>query len=606
MCGIAGFVGLDIRDRQGALHAMQAALAHRGPDDRGHHLDGTAALAMTRLAIIDPAHGAQPKVAARGDLQIVMNGEIYNHAQLREELSREGASFESHSDTEVVAKGFEVWGPSCVERLDGMFAIAAWDRRSGRLTLARDRFGEKPLYLWPVDGGLAFASEPKALRRLRPLPDVDVAALDNYLRLGYVPAPQSIWKGIRKLRPGWMATFDAGGYSEQQFWRLEREGTWSNGVDPVDHLAQLLRSAVETRMVADVEVATLLSGGVDSTLVTWAASQVQPNLRTFTVGFDDPSRDETGAAAAVAARLGTVHEELRVTSDDALSVVHDLTSIYDEPFADSSAIPTLLLCRFTHKHVKVALSGDGGDELFSGYVRYGLMGALNALQRIAPRALTGALAPLGLRYGGLPGRLGNYFALLGPSTSSTYLNRSGLLTATALRALTRREPPAELAAAADAVFQDFPGRGPQALDLHSYLPDDLLVKVDRASMSTGLEVRLPFLEPNLVTWAMSLSDEDLGAPGAKALPRRLLARHFPPEIADKPKQGFSVPLAQWLRGPLRSLLNEHLSDRALATHGLVDPSTVAVLRRRLEARRKGTAGPLWALLAFQLWWNREP
>ena len=601
MCGIAGFLDPEGTDAGPILAQMLASIVHRGPDDLGAHHTADTHVGMTRLAVIDIAGGAQPMHLEDGTAHLVMNGEIYNHRELRRVLERLGHRFTTASDTEVLLRGYAAWGHGVFERLDGMFATAIIDSRRGALVLARDRFGEKPLYVWDRPGGPAFASEPKALRPLGSFPAVDQQALMEYLHLGYVPAPRSIWQGISKLRPAEVAVYARGRWSRSRFWRPRADDP-EPGVDPVDRLQELLLGSVESRLVADVEVGLLLSGGIDSSLVAWAAAQCQPRIRTFTVTFDDPTRDESRTARLTSQALGTTHQELRVHAQDALALVNVLPTVYDEPFADSSAVPSLLLCRAVSEHVKVALTGDGGDELFSGYPRYATF--VRAQRRGLPAVGWLASKVGGLSTSGSPvlSRIGNVAAKHGPTPAATYRASNAILSVPLLQHLTGASPDfTELEDRIAGSLAAFGDAGPRAADLDSYLPDDLLVKMDRASMAASLETRVPFLTPRISGWALGLPAEAIGPPGAKALPRALARRVLPGDLASLPKRGFSVPLAQWLRGPLASALDEALAPSELRAQGTFDPKAVDLLLRRLRAGRQGVAAPLWALLIYQRW-----
>ncbi|CAA9214094.1 MAG: Asparagine synthetase [glutamine-hydrolyzing] [uncultured Acidimicrobiales bacterium] len=604
MCGIAGFVDGETADRRHRLHRMTAALRHRGPDDDGHFLDEVAGLGMTRLAIIDLDGGSQPKSSRGGALQTVFNGEIYNYRALKKELQGHGHLFESDSDSEVVARAFEEWGAEAFSRMHGMFAIAVWDRSSQRLTLARDRIGKKPLYLWPRGRWLSFASELKALAAVGPWPGIDERAFAEYLHLGFVPTPRSIWSGISKLPAGHVAQWEDGRLRSWPFWELERDRPALDPVDPVPELDRRIHRAVGCRLVADVDVGVLLSGGIDSSLVAATAAEQHPGVNTFTVAFEDPSLDESGPARALASALGTTHHETRATDADALALVQDLPGIFDEPFADPSSIPTLLISRFAAEHVKVVLGGDGGDELFSGYERYQRFGRMLRLQEILPqpaRRLGRHLLPSSHR---VVRQAGTLLDRWGDTPAATYWNVIAITSPSDLRRLLAHP---EAAPTVPASFVDaFAApldRAPRYADLSVYLPDGVLAKVDRASMSTGLEVRAPFLDTELVEWATRLGPRCLGAPGAKALPRALLAKRFP-ELSRRPKQGFGGPVDQWLKGPLKPLVQDLLAPSTLAEHGLLQATAVERLVGGMDTIGPAVAPPVWALLMFQLWYER--
>jgi asparagine synthase (glutamine-hydrolysing) len=600
MCGIAGFVDIGSSDPRADLGRMLDRLDHRGPDGRGATHEGGLALGMTRLAIIDLEGGAQPQLALDGAVRIVFNGEIYNHEALRRELEGRGHTFRTRSDTEAILRSYVEWGTDAFERLDGMFAVAIHDARTDSLVLARDRFGEKPLYWWPIGRGLAFASEPKALRALAPMPALDEDAMLDYLQLGYVPGPRTAWRDVSKLSPGHVLVRTPGGTHTTPFWELEPSERSVTDAPVADLRARLLE-AVRSRLIADVPVGVLLSGGVDSSLVAWAAAQHTPHISTFTVGFEDPARDESGAARATAARLGTEHHETVVTAQDALGVVADLPTVYDEPFADSSAIPTLLIARHAARSLKVVLTGDGGDELFSGYTRYAQAERLHARSGPLTRRIAPWLVPLATSRWSVPGAIGNRAVLRCGTAADVHAELTSLLSSPHLRRLTRGSSPETLS---DVLADSFARFGPvaaQAADLRLYLTDDLLVKMDRASMSASLEARSPFLAPPLVQWALGLPQEQRGLAGAKALPRALLGEVLPGDLSSRAKQGFSVPISDWLRGPLRPLLLDALASSHLVAAGYVDPAAIGDLTKRLDRGRSGVAGALWAILCFELW-----
>lgn len=601
MCGIAGFVDLESADRAGALRRMVEVLRHRGPDGTGEFLDPRCGLGMTRLAILDIEGGAQPKTAAGGDLQVVFNGEIYNFAHLRRDLIERGHRFDSRSDSEVVARAVAEWGEDAFARLHGMFAIAAWNRRTSTLLLARDRVGKKPLYVWLRGRSCVFASEPKALRSTGPLPTPSDESVETFLHLGYVPSPHSMWPDIAKLEPGHVATFARGVYRSRPYWEPPI-GTTAPA-DAASELGELLRAAVADRLVADVEVGVLLSGGIDSTLVAQAAA-AEGRVRTFTVAFDDPRADESRVAATVAQALSTHHHELRATAADALDMVDAMVETFDEPLADPSILPTMLVAQLARQHVKVVLGGDGGDELFDGYARYRDFRRMLALQRAVPKALTRA-APRLLR-GPVPAlrRVGLMLDRYEATPAMTYRNLAGRMTPSALESILGRTPNLE---PASVPFRDAyvagTRTGPMRADIATYLPDDVLAKVDRATMRCGLEARAPFLDTRIVEWALCLSPTALGPAGHKRIPRELLRRTFP-DLAGRPKHGFDVPLRAWLLGPLAPVVDDCLGAGALRSHGFLHPPGVADLRAQLARGVPGAAPAVWTLVTFQLWHRR--
>lgn len=579
---------------------MAAHIAHRGPDGEGYFVDGSAALGMRRLAIIDVQGGQQPKTSGHGRFHVVFNGEIYNYVNLRDGLRKLGRSFESDSDTEVVAQAYAEWGVASFRRLDGMFAIAIWDSQEKELILARDRYGEKPLYVWSRPEGVAFASEPRAFTALGRLPDLNSDTLTEYLHMGFIAAPRTIWRNIQKVKPG--------EYHIVRNGNLSCGATWAGDSDiprkesPEDgEVLQILEEAVRSRLVSDVPVGVLLSGGIDSSLVTILAARHRSRLATFTVAFVGDPRNEAHFAAAVARLAGSDHHELPVTGSDALSVVPTLGHIYDEPFADSSAIPTLLVSRFAGSQLKVVLGGDGGDELFSGYRRYR---QIAQLQRALRLSRTGRAIALSSRVR-LPEKYRWAISTLGKDTAETYRNLVALNELQLVRSIQRSS--GNINSITDDARTIFATKddsvAPRLVDLHQYLPDDLLVKVDRASMSTGLEVRAPFLAPKLVEMAFELDRAAIGKPGEKAILRRILGGLGVPFAATRPKQGFSVPLHTWIAGPLNELVADNLTETALAQHGHFDHVAVCSAFHKAANGDRVASRAVWAVLMFQLWYT---
>ena len=644
MCGIAGVLGgraTSGEDRAALVASMAGALAHRGPDGTGAWTDGTTGVALghTRLAVVDlsPA-GAQPMTSADGRWVLAFNGEIYNHRELRRRLAQLGTGFRGTSDTEVLLEAAAAWGPEkALDETNGMFALALWDRTQRRLLLARDRMGEKPLYYGRAGDAFVFASELKALRR-HPgfVPDLDRAALTLYLRHGFVPAPHSVYSGVRKLPPGCLLWVDGSGQAgqPQPYWHVDeaatrgqRDGWHGSPAEAVDELARLAGDAVALRMRADVPVGAFLSGGIDSSLVVALMGAHSPHpVRTFTIGFDEPAYDESAHARAVAGHLGTEHTELVVTPAEAQRIVPSLAEIYDEPFADSSQIPSCLLAALTRRHVTVSLSGDGGDELFAGYDRYLLHDrmvrgiaavpgwlrapAARALQSRDPAAWERALAParpLTARLAA-PGRLGErihrFGGLLAGGPDDLYRRLVSAWQDPARVVLGAEEPPDAFPVPPPAL----PGRGSARLrhaDQRQYLPDDLLVKVDRATMAVSLEARVPLLDHRLVEFAWRLPEPMLVRGGrGKWILRELLARHVPRERFERPKMGFGVPIGDWLRGPLRPWAEDLLDEPRLRDQSLLDAGVVRAVWLAHRDGRADHSARLWAVLMLQSWVDR--
>jgi len=585
MCGIAGVLDLKrnfgLDELRGIAARMSNSLIHRGPDDQGVWIEAPSGLALghTRLSIIDtsPA-GAQPMVSSCGRFVLSYNGEIYNAPELRAELEAVGRVFRGRSDTEVIVEGFAVWGvQQTVERLIGMFAFAAWDRSTHRLTLVRDRLGIKPLYFGRIHGCFSFASELKSLKMIPGWSgEIDRDALAAFLRYGYVPAPKSIYRGISKLGPGTLLECDEGGcLKHATYWSLSEvvERGQASPIEIPDAAAEemlesLLSDAVRRRMVADVPLGMFLSGGIDSSTIAalMQANSARP-IRTFSIGFREAGYDEAVHARQIASHLGTEHTELYVTSAEAQAVIPQLPRIYDEPFADSSQIPTYLVSEMTRRHVTVALSGDGGDEVFAGYNRYGqglaLAKAIRSLPKPLRQAMAGAMTtlspgmwdyiflvvPRGLRPR-LAGDKIHKLASVLPEDPVGFYRR---LTTQWSEAASLVEGAVDLDESryARELWERFSDDASwmQYIDTLTYLPDDILTKVDRASMAVGLEVRVPLLDHRVVEFSWRLPQRFKMRDGVgKWLLRQIAYKHVPETLLKRPKMGFGVPIDQWLRG----------------------------------------------------------
>ncbi len=619
MCGITGFV-LPPGERADEATARRFAdtLRHRGPDADGALVHDNVALGHRRLSIIDTSSAAdQPLANEDGTVHVVFNGEIYNFQTLTAELVDRGHRFATRSDTEVLVHGWEEWGSGVVERLRGMFAFALYDRRARRLLLARDRAGKKPLHYCATAGGLVFGSEIKALLA-HPLVsrEWDLRAFGEYMVYGNAASPRTAFAAVRSLPPGCLAevatdAVPSPSLEVRRSWRFTPQpdprldaGGWLEEVDAV------LREAVRLRMIADVPLGAFLSGGVDSSLVVAQMARLAPGrVKTFCVGFEEAGWDEAPYARAVARHLGTDHTE-EVVSPDAASVLPELIAAFDEPFADPSAIPTWYVSRMTRRGVTVALSGDGGDELFGGYRRYGESLALARLGRwIGPPGRAAArrlarLAPTGSYLGRALDRVGRtgfdlYHHAMG--WSLVYLSLLAPETAEALGAAGEQKA---AAAFARGERLDFLDRCRQ-MDFETYLPDQVLAKVDRTSMAHSLEVRCPLLDGELIELAGRMpAHRQVGVREQKRLLRRLAYRYVPRELLDRPKQGFSVPLGRWFRGPLRPLLETALADRASTTWRLFDRAEAQRRFAHHLAGRLDASTALWRLLVFHAWAQR--
>jgi asparagine synthase (glutamine-hydrolysing) len=605
---------------------MSDAIIHRGPDDSGDFVDETHGLALgfRRLAIVDlSAAGHQPMTSASGRYVIVFNGEVYNYESIRRELISEGAApeFRGHSDTEVMLAAIEAWGlERAVKSFIGMFAFALWDTRERLLHLVRDRMGVKPMYYGFSRGTFFFGSELKSLRRHPDFAaDVDRDAVAAYLRFLYVPAPLSIYRGICKQTPGTIVTLSraTSELHTTTYWsaaevaeRGERARFRGDEREAADELDSLLRDAVAMRMVADVPLGVFLSGGIDSSLVTalMQAQAAQP-VKTFTIGFAEGEYDEARYAAAIARHLGTAHTELYVTPSEAMDVIPKLPEMYDEPFADSSQIPTYLVSMMARRHVTVSLSGEGGDEVFGGYRRY-FEGqrVLRAFGRVpAPlrRAIGNGIAAVP------PRRWDRLLAWRQPQSGTQMTKLARVLRAPSLDdfywdVVTHWQNVVSGAAgfSPPAVHIANPVERMMLLDQLTYLPDDILAKVDRASMAASLEAREPLLDHRVVELAWSLPPEMKvrGGTGKKIL-RDVLDRYVPRDLVDRPKMGFKVPIDSWLTGPLRGWAEDLLDETKLRGQGLLDVSAVRNVWRDFVSGRARQQDHVWAVLMLQAWFR---
>lgn len=638
MCGFAGFIDIDTptADRFGVVSAMAETLAHRGPDDSGvwHDNDAGVALGFRRLSILDLSpQGHQPMQSHDGRWVVVFNGEIYNHQDLRARL--EPVQWRGHSDTEVMLEAVARWG---VERaaasFDGMFAMALWDRVERQLHLLRDRIGEKPLY-WGQSGGVfLFGSELKALRA-HPAFDrtIDRDALAAYMKLGWVPSPHTIYQHAHKLAPGHILTLKGAEHMIRPYWSAAERakavaGSFGGGAAAAaERLNQLLRGAVASRMQADVPVGVFLSGGIDSSLTAAIMQDLATSpVHSFTIGFDQQGYDESPYARAVADHLGTHHTEVRITDDEALALVPMLPTIWDEPFADPAQLPTTLLAQVTRRQVTVALSGDGADELFGGYGIYRSIPrdwqrlratpawarSLSQCLAMVPSAPVNALAGLatvaGRSHRSYPGyRLKKSFETLSVGSIPELLG----LHYSRWRGMPALVPGAGVA---ETVFNS-PGRWPDLddpalqvmmMDVLGYLPDDLCVKTDRATMAMSLEARLPFLDPAVMEFAWSLPTPlKITADVGKAVLRDVLYNYVPRPLVDRPKMGFEVPLGRWLTGRLKSWADDLLDESRLRRQGLLNAGLVASCWRDQRSGRKTWHNELWHALMFQAWLENE-
>ncbi len=625
MCGITGWANLDARTPPPhggweLLYSMCERMVHRGPDSEGLMVSTGVALGMRRLAIIDLITGEQPAFSEDKSIAVILNGEIYNYRELREQLEKKGHSFVSASDTEVLPHLYEEYGLEMVTRLNGMFAFALWDAKLRRLFIARDRFGEKPLYWGVFDNTLLFASEPKVLLAHPAVhPSLDLQSLRQYLSFDYVPAPRSIYEGIQKLPAAHALTLENGRIEVKPYWRLsyKTRTPLESEAEAAEILRDLLADSVRMRLVSDVPLGVLLSGGVDSSTIAALAVQTSSEpVKTFSISFAESSFDESFYARGVAKFLGTDHHEERLSANLAANLVSEIGSWLDEPFSDPSLVPTYLLSRFTRKHVTVALGGDGGDELFAGYPMYRGHQWAEMYRRVPAALKAGIVEPL-LRL--LPVKTKNlsfdYKAnrfvagvKYDPVTrhhvwfgSFTPEQQQQVLTAETLRATdgdiyqdARRM--AEECEADDVVTRM------QSLDTRLYLAEDILTKVDRASMAVSLEVRAPFLDPRVAEFAASLpANYKLSRGRTKHILKLAVKDLVPRFVTRRVKKGFGVPVAEWLKVKLRPMARDLLSPERVRRAGVFNPEFVTRLQDEHERGVANHRKLLWTLLMFELW-----
>jgi asparagine synthase (glutamine-hydrolysing) len=625
MCGITGWANLDSHapppdGARDLLHAMCERMVHRGPDSEGLFVTAGVALGMRRLAIIDLVTGEQPAFNEDRSVAVILNGEIYNYRELRTRLEKRGHSFRSASDTEVLPHLYEEYGDAMVSELNGMFAFALWDSKRRRLLIARDRFGEKPLYWGVFDNTLLFASEPKVLLAHPAVkPSLNLQALRQYLSFDYVPAPLTIYEGINKLTAAHKLTLEDGEVKVERYWQLDYKTAEPvpSEREAADHLRELLADAVRMRLVSDVPLGVLLSGGIDSSTVTALAVRASSEpVKTFSISFAEASFDESAYARGVAKFLGTDHHEERLSANLAANLVSEIGSWMDEPFSDPSLVPTYLLSRFTRKHVTVALGGDGGDELFAGYPMYaghrwaeiykqvpGVLrrGLIEPMVRLLPvktknlsfdykaqRFVTGAKYDTVARHH-------IWFGSFTPEQQEQLLTREALAASDSDIYANAREIVEECNS------DDLITRM-QSVDTRLYLAEDILTKVDRASMAVSLEVRAPFLDPRVAEFAASLPGHyKLRGMKTKYILKKAVHDMLPGFVTRRGKKGFGVPVAEWLKFKLRPLARDLLSPERVRRAGVFNPDYVARLQDEHERGVANHRKLLWTLLMFELW-----
>jgi len=623
MCGIAGFVDLWARKGRAAeergeiLARMCRIIRHRGPDDQGVMVKPGIALGMRRLAIIDLVTGNQPMSGEDGTVTIVFNGEIYNFQELKPKLEAHGHTFQTHSDTEAIVHGYEEFGPACVDDLRGMFAFAIWDEKARTLFVARDRAGKKPLYYTTTPNGtFVFGSELKSLLEHPEVErETNPEALDAYFTLGYVPDPLSIFRNVHKLPPGHYLTFTEGRVTVKPYWDFEFEPAESqNEADYLEELRALLDESVRLRLISDVPLGAFLSGGIDSsTVVGLMARHMGQPVKTFSIGFHEDSYNELKYARLTAQKFGTDHHEFFVTPD-ICEVVDELAWHFDEPFADSSAIPTYMVSKLARDHVTVVLSGDGGDELFAGYTRYAIERKRGGFERLPKPLREGVMRPLSER---LPhaawGR--NYLHNVSLDPVSRFLDSVSVFTSLNRKSLYTSDFAQQLGPSGyvGRVFYDLVENVKSDdqvdrllyLDSKTYLPGDILTKVDRMSMAVSLEARAPLLDHKLIDFVTRIpSSLKLAGLETKHILKSAVKDLVPAEILHRPKQGFGVPIQEWINQQLRARIRETLSESRTRQRGYVDSHYVDVLLDEHERGRRDHSMALWALVMLELWHRR--
>ncbi len=619
MCGICGYIHLD-RSKDASeniLRGMTDTLVHRGPDDAGYYLDSGVALGHRRLSIIDLETGHQPISNEDKSVIIAYNGEVYNFPELKEELSGKGRRFFTHSDTEVVLRSYEEYGEDCVKRFNGMFAFAIWDAKRDRLFIARDRFGKKPLYYGVFDNQFIFGSELKALLKHPSVKkEISFEALGRYLAYEYVPSPLSIFKNIYKLQAGSMISVVNGAVGKaSSYWDLPAlERSALSVEDTCSRLSELLKESVRRRLISDVPLGVFLSGGIDSSaVVAMMAELMDPSdIKTFSVGFGEKSYDESSDARLVAKHFGTDHHEEILDPDRMLEFFPDILDGLDEPFADSSIVPTYLVSRFTRQHVKVALGGDGGDELFMGYPSFAAHKICDGIGSL-PAALL--KTPIKILAGSdTNSKMGRFARGLDFPEEVRHQVWIGSITAREqgrLFSSKSGERPDIMKTYEPTVrfYRKYPGRDTLAraayIYVKTYMTDDILAKVDRASMANSLEVRAPFLDTELAEFAAGIpSSYKLKGFSSKWILKRALALRLPARTLSKKKQGFAVPVAKWLKEDLRDLLFQAFDDNKIRREGIFEPAVINGLLKDFMEGRKDLRKEIWALFMFEMWYDK--
>lgn len=643
MCGIAGWINLkqseSNHDAEPVLHSMCERIVHRGPDSEGLWVDDRVALGMRRLSIIDLKTGDQPVFSEDKSVVVMMNGELYNYREVRKELEKDGFKFVTQTDTEILPHLYQKYGDAFLDHVNGMYAFSLWDSRKKKLIIARDRFGEKPLYYGIFDGKLVWASEPKAmLAHPSVKSELDLDALRHYVSFDYVPAPMSIYKGIRKLPAAHVLTVENGEVKTRRYWDISWKKVvsgviGSNGSSPAktqrreddslsdaaDELKDLLSDAVRMRLVSDVPLGILLSGGIDSsTVAAFAVQHATEKVKTFSIGFEEDSFDESKYARQVATHLGTEHYEDRLSAERAGDLISEIGKWLDEPMSDGSLIPTYLLARFVRKHVTVALGGDGGDELFAGYpmyyahriaAKYNAIPAFvrNGIIEPAVNALPVSTDNLSFDY-----KAKRFVRASKYDDVTRHHSFFGSFSIDQHESLFSKDVLGETSGdiyrgvrmLVDSADTDDVIERMQYADINYYLAEDILTKVDRAAMAVSLETRAPFLDPRIGQFAASIPvGYKLKGKSGKVILKEAVKDLLPSAILQRPKKGFGIPVAEWLKGRLNPLLHDMLASDRLKKQGLFDAIYVEKLIREHETGKASHHKELWTLLVFQLWWD---
>lgn len=624
MCGIVGWINLEnnrSQNSEAVLHSMCERMKHRGPDSEGLWTDETVALGMRRLSVIDLHTGEQPVYSEDKSIVVMMNGELYNFREVRADLEKRGHKFETQTDTEILPHLYEEYGEAMLEHINGMFAFALWDKRKQKLLIARDKFGEKPLYYGVFDGKLIFASEPKVLLANSSVKsEINLDSLRQYLSFDYVPAPNSIFEGISKLPAAHFLTVEKGEIKTRRYWNLTWEKKETKSLESsAEELRELLADAVRMRLVADVPLGILLSGGVDSSTVAAFATQFSTEkVKTFSIGFEEDSFDESKFARQVATHLNTEHYEDKLSVGKAADLISEIGLWLDEPMSDGSLIPTLLLSKFVRKHVTVALGGDGGDEIFAGYPMYFAHKVAKAYNTVPSFLRNGLIEPvvnnlpvsnknLSFDYKAkrfvraskydLVTRHHSWFGSFSLDEQSKLLSKD-VLAQTSNDIYKGAKDLLEICDAENDIEKM------QFLDINFYMAEDILTKVDRASMAVSLEVRAPFLDPRVAQFAASIPLEyKLKGNKGKYILKKAVEPLLPKEILQRPKKGFGIPIAEWLKGRLNPLMHEMLDAKRLKEQGLFEADFVQNLIKEHETNAASHHKQLWTLLVFQLWYD---